>query len=117
GWAEPARGVAGTATWLARFEHAAGEGVWSVASDLNWRRLKYWRRLLGQALDPAAAPGALDSISEVLVEHGPHAVVQAWELVSWLAARLGWQVEAGAMQPGVEIDWQFAAPHGKVNVR
>jgi glucose-6-phosphate dehydrogenase assembly protein OpcA len=117
GWAEPARGVAATATWLPRFEHDAGEGVWSVASDLNWRRLKYWRRLLGQALDPTAAPGALDTISEVLVEHGPHAVVQAWELVSWLASRLGWQVDRGKVQPGVEIAWQLHGKHGPVRVR
>ena len=117
GWSEPARGIVATAAWLRRLDDETKAGRWRVASDLNWRRLKYWRRLLAQSLDPASAPGALDSISEVLVEHGPHAVIQAWELVSWLAARLGWQVEAGAMQPGVEIDWQFAAPHGKVNVR
>src|SRR5262249_44027103 len=117
GWAEPARGVAATAAWLPRFERDAGEGVWSVASDLNWRRLKYWRRLLGQALDPGAAPGALDSITEVLVEHGPHAVVQAWELVSWLASRLGWQVQMGRVEPNVEIVWQVVAPHGNLRVR
>src|SRR5262249_19629199 len=48
GWPEPARGVAATAAWLERFERAAGPGFWRVASDLNWRRLKFWRRLLGQ---------------------------------------------------------------------
>ncbi len=117
GWSEPARGVMATATWLNQMSEEMQPGRWRVAADLNWRRLKYWRRLLAQALDPASAPGALDSISGVLVEHGPHAVIQAWELVSWLAARLGWQVEAGGVQPGVEIDWQLAAPHGRVNVR
>jgi glucose-6-phosphate dehydrogenase assembly protein OpcA len=117
GWAEPARGIAATAAWLPRFERAPGEGQWSVASDLNWRRLKYWRRLLGQALDPATAPGALGSITDVLIEHGPHAVIQAWELVSWLASRLGWRVQKGKIQPGVEIAWQVAAPHGGLRVR
>ncbi len=106
GWLEPARGVAMMATWLGKFEREPGQGEWSVASDLNWRRLKYWRRLLGQALDPATAPGALTSITDVYVEHGPRAVVQAWELVSWLAARLGWQVRQGRVQPGVEIGWE-----------
>jgi glucose-6-phosphate dehydrogenase assembly protein OpcA len=117
GWTEPARGVAATAAWLAKFERGPGEGHWRVASDLNWRRLKFWRRLLGQALDPASAPGALDSITEILVEHGPHAVVQAWELVSWLAAHLGWKVQGGRVQPNVEITWQCQAPHGAFRVR
>lgn len=99
-----------------RFERGAGHGL-RVVSDLNWRRLKYWRRLLGQALDPNTAPGALQSITEVLVEHGPHAVVQAWELVSWLASRLDWHVQRGHTQPGVEFFWQVTAPHGPLRVR
>lgn len=115
GWPEPARGVAATATWLEHFEHAPGR--WRVVSDLNWRRLKYWRRLLAQALDPNSEPGALESIHEVLVEHGPHAVVQAWLLVSWLASRLDWRVQAGRVQPGVEICWQVEAPYGMLRVR
>jgi glucose-6-phosphate dehydrogenase assembly protein OpcA len=109
--------VVATAAWLAKVDRGAGKGRWRVASDLNWRRLKYWRRLLTQALDPASAPGVLESITEVLVEHGPHAVVQAWELVSWLASRLQWRVQEGKVQPGVEISWQVAAPHGPVRVR
>jgi glucose-6-phosphate dehydrogenase assembly protein OpcA len=117
GWPDPARGVAATAAWLPRFEGQPGKGPWRVASDLNWRRLKFWRRLLAQALDPRTTPGALDSITEVLVEHGPHAVVQAWELVSWLAARLGWTVQGGRIQPNVEIAWQVRAPHGLLRVR
>jgi glucose-6-phosphate dehydrogenase assembly protein OpcA len=117
GWLEPARAVAATAAWLTKFERGSGIGRRRVASDLNWRRLKYWRRLLGQALAPASAPGALESITEVLVEHGPHAVVQAWELVSWLAARLDWRVQTGRVQVGVEIDWEVVAPHGPLRVR
>jgi glucose-6-phosphate dehydrogenase assembly protein OpcA len=115
GWREPARGVAATASWLSQAEQEGGRRR-RVVSDLNWRRLKYWRRLLSQALDPTSARGALESITEVLVEHGPHAVVQAWELVSWLASRLGWRVRSGKLQPGVQIDWQFQAPHGNVRV-
>jgi glucose-6-phosphate dehydrogenase assembly protein OpcA len=117
GWVEPARGVAATASWLDKVERGSGQGPWRVASDLNWRRLRYWRRLLAQALDPASAPGALASVTEMLVEHGPHAVIQAWELVSWLASRLGWRVQAGKVQPGVEIGWQLDAPHGPLRVR
>lgn len=117
GWLEPARGVDTTATWLEKFERDIGGGRWRIASDLNWRRLKFWRRVLGQALDPTTSPGALTSITEVLVEHGPHAVIQAWELVSWLAARLGWRVLTGRVQPGTEIAWRFYAEHGDLRVR
>jgi glucose-6-phosphate dehydrogenase assembly protein OpcA len=115
GWPEPTRGVAATATWLEQIERGADR--WRVAADLNWRRLKYWRRLVAQALDPAALPGAVESVTEVLLEHGPHAVVQAWELASWLAHRLGWQVLTGRVQPGVELSWRFLAEHGDLRVR
>jgi glucose-6-phosphate dehydrogenase assembly protein OpcA len=117
GWLEPARGVMATCAWLEKLEHTATEGPWRVAADLNWRRLKFWRRTLAQALDPNTAPGVVESITEVLVEHGPHAVIQAWELVSWLASRLGWKVEVGKMEQGVEIAWQAEAPHGPLRVR
>jgi glucose-6-phosphate dehydrogenase assembly protein OpcA len=117
GWLEPARGVMATCAWLEKLEHTATEGPWRVAADLNWRRLKFWRRTLAQALDPNTAPGVVESITEVLVEHGPHAVIQAWELVSWLASRLGWQVQAGKVEPNVEIAWQIVAAHGPLRVR
>jgi glucose-6-phosphate dehydrogenase assembly protein OpcA len=116
-WSEPHRGMASTATWLEGFERRPGQGRWRIASDLNWRRLKYWRRMLAQALDPASVPGALHSITEVLVEHGPHSVTQAWELVGWLASRLGWQVLTARVQAGVEIGWRVHAAHGEFYVR
>jgi glucose-6-phosphate dehydrogenase assembly protein OpcA len=117
GWLEPTRAVAATFSWLQQFEQGLHGGRWRVAADLNWRRLKYWRRLIRQALDDAAAPGAATSATELLVEHGPHAVVQAWELVSWLTSQLGWQVQEGKVEQGLEIAWQFQAPHGLVRVR
>lgn len=117
GWTEPARCVAATAAWLARFEHGPGQGRWRIASDLGWRRLKSWRRIVGQALDPASAPGALGSITEILVEHGPRAVVQAWQLVSWLVSRFGWKAQSVRVQPNVEIAWKAAAGHGTVYLR
>jgi glucose-6-phosphate dehydrogenase assembly protein OpcA len=117
GWRDPARGVAATANWLEQVERQDASGRWRVASDLNWRRLKFWRRLLMQALEPATAPGAAESASEVLVEHGPHAVVQAWELASWLTRRLGWRVQAGKVSDGTELSWRFQGARGEVRVR
>src|SRR5262249_7341657 len=90
---------------------------WRVASDLNWRRLKYWRRLITQTLDEASAPGAAEMVSEVLVEHGPHAVVQGWMLVSWLSRYLGWRFQAGRVTPGVEMAWRFLTSRGEAQVR
>jgi hypothetical protein len=116
GWIDPHRGMSATAGWLSRFERDGKSGPWRVASDVNWRRLKTWRRLIAQSLDPATAPGAIESIDDVLIEHGPHAVTKAWELASWLSARLGWRVRARKVEPGVEIGWDVQAPWGPVRL-
>jgi glucose-6-phosphate dehydrogenase assembly protein OpcA len=117
GWDDPNRGVANASSWLDKFERDPSEGHWRVASDVNWRRLKTWRRLLSQALDPASSPGFLGQVDEVLIEHGPHAVTQAWQVASWLASRLGWSYQASKLQPNVEISFRFHAPHGTVSLR
>ncbi len=117
GWLEPTRAVAATARWLTAFEKTMPGGRWRVASDVNWRRLKYWRRLLAQTFDPRVAHNGRDTATELLLEHGPHAVVQAWELASWLTRWLGWKVRDGKVEPGVEMRWAFDAPHGPVAVR
>ncbi len=117
GWADPNGAVAATSTWLEAFERGPEAGRWRIASDLTWRRLKTWRRLLTQGLDPASAPGVLTSVSEVVIEHGPHAVTQAWQLAGWLTSRLGWTYEASKLRPNVEIAFRFRAPHGWVVLR
>jgi glucose-6-phosphate dehydrogenase assembly protein OpcA len=117
GWLEPTRAVAATAHWIERFDVPLPGGRWRVASDVNWRRLKYWRRLLAQNLDANVPGSGSDTATELLLEHGPHAVVQAWELASWLTRRLGWKVQAGKVDPNVEMRWAFEAPHGTVAVR
>lgn len=119
GWAEPARGLVTTAQWLPKIERTFAEAHarWRSVSDLNWRRLKYWRRLITQALAPASAPGLLDGLRELTITHGPHAVVQACELASWLAYKLGWRVQAGHVQPGIELEWNVIAPKGRPTVR
>jgi glucose-6-phosphate dehydrogenase assembly protein OpcA len=115
GWPDPARGMAAMYNWIERTERFEA-GHWRVTSDLNWRRLKYWRRLIGQALDPATAEEASRTVTDVLVEHGPHAVVQAWELASWMAQRLGWKLQAGKTEGGVVMSWRFATAQGQVMV-
>ena len=88
-----------------------------MASDLNWRRLKSWRRLIAQALSPSAAQGVLDSVSEILIEHGPHAVAQAWQLAGWMASRVGWKIQACKLRPNVEIAFQMLGPSGPLKLR
>ena len=101
GWLDPVRGVLLVAAWEMGLETRR------VVSDLAWRRGKPWRRLVGQTLDPRLVPGALESIDEVEIEHGPHALPQAWFLIGWLAGRLGWQPVAGKVAPGAEITFGF----------
>ncbi|HZV07704.1 MAG TPA: glucose-6-phosphate dehydrogenase assembly protein OpcA [Gemmataceae bacterium] len=117
GWQDPARGVAATAGWLQQMERADGPGRWRVASDVNWRRLKYWRRILIQSLEGAEDRGLFESADEIRVEHGRHAVVQAWMLMSWLTGQLGWKVGSGRVEPGVEMTWRFHGPTGEPLVR
>jgi len=116
GWPEPAKNVVATAAWLKQIDQLAAHS-WCVASDINWRRLRDWRRTLAQSLDPVSAPGAMDSITEVQVEHGPHAVVQAWQLSSWLARGLNWRVQGGKVQVGQEISWVMNSAHGDLKLR
>jgi glucose-6-phosphate dehydrogenase assembly protein OpcA len=109
-WSEPVRGVADIAEWVKR-QHPR-----SVVSDLAWRRLKPWRRLISQALDPAVMPGALTSIDEVIVGHGPHALPQAWLLIGWLAACLNWRATSSHVNPGTHVTWEFATESSPVRV-
>lgn len=115
GWPDPAKGMAATASWLEQVQRPGGR--WRVASDFNWRRLKYWRRMVSQTLDPVNVAAAEQTISEVVIEHGPHAVIQGWLLASWLSRRLGWRLQAGKLTPGVEMAWRFITLHGESSVR
>ncbi len=114
-WPDPVRGVSATANWLDQVERPQA-GRWRVASDLNWRRLKYWRRSLSQALDSLGVDPS-KVCCELLVTHGPSAVVQAWELASWLMARLGWRVQGGKVLVNQELSWRCVGPSGDVVVR
>lgn len=116
-WREPAHGVLAATTWLNGLVEAAERGTWRTGSDLNWRRLKAWRRILGQSLDPRTAPGAIESTTEVLIEHGPHGVMQGWLLAGWLASQLGWQLQKSRVQPGSEVSWAFQSARGTVRMR
>jgi len=111
GWRDPVDAIVATTRW-------AGEAPPAKAiSDLAWRRLEAWRRLVACALDPAVVPGALGGVREVTVEHGPHALPKAWLFAAWLADRLEWRPVRGRLTPGREIVWGFVSRSGPVEVQ
>jgi glucose-6-phosphate dehydrogenase assembly protein OpcA len=54
-------------------------------------------------------PGALQRVSQVTIEHGPHALPIALLLLGWLASRLGWQPISGKVLSTRKTIWQFNA--------
>ncbi len=110
GWPDPVPAVVATAEW------AASERAPTLVADLAWRHLRPWRRLISQVLDPAVVPGALEHIDAVVVDHGPHALPQAWLLIGWLACHLGWKPVGGKVKPGVEVTWGFEGPRHPLKV-
>jgi glucose-6-phosphate dehydrogenase assembly protein OpcA len=115
-WTEAAPAMAALPAWLDRFEVPAKEPGWRTASDLAWRRLKYWRRIVAQALDPALGGDIMPSIGQVELEHGPGAVVQAWALVGWLAAQFGWTMEKVLARNRDQVQWQVRAQEGRLTL-
>lgn len=102
GWTNPSRGMQAMTRWV------AAERNEYIIYNLAWRRLKPWRKLLSQVLDPVAQPGALERVSRVVIEHGPHALAIASLLLGWLASRLGWEPTDGTVLPGKETLWNFS---------
>jgi len=68
--------------WRAAHDHPV------PMSDLAWRRLRPWRHVLADGLDPACAPGALRRVQGVALDHGERGGAAAWLLLGWLANRL-----------------------------
>ena len=109
GWPNPVEGVRVMTRWV------IGED--RPVFNLAWRYLKPWRRILAQVLDPAVAPGALQNIDSIRIEHGPHALPVAWLLIGWLAARLQWTPQKGEVLSGSEVRWTFRTPRGDMLVK
>jgi glucose-6-phosphate dehydrogenase assembly protein OpcA len=107
GWLEPVRGMDA----MGRLRQGR-----PLLSDVCWRRLRGWRRILSQGLDPAFAPGTIERLGRLELEHGPHALTQCWLLVGWLGCRLGWRPEGGKIAPGTELTWRLRGPQGPVRV-
>ncbi|MDX2037224.1 MAG: glucose-6-phosphate dehydrogenase assembly protein OpcA [Isosphaeraceae bacterium] len=112
-WLEPHRGVAALDAWLDRLDRPGDVPARRrTASDLNWRRIRVWRRILAEGLCPTVVPGVLESITEVEIEHGPHAVTQAWAIAGWLSGRLGWTPKTHRVAPGEELSFLMTTRSG-----
>jgi len=116
GWLDPVRSMTAMTRLLAAGPGSPGPGKPPLLHDVCWRRLRGWRRALSQGLDPAFAPGTLEHAAELALEHGPHALTQAWLLVGWLACRLGWKAQGGKVAAGTEVSWSFATRSGPLRV-
>lgn len=101
GWVNPVQGVAMMTRWVESEQNSL------VVHNLAWRRFTYWRKLIGQVLDPGAAPGALEKLHTIEVKHGPHALASTWLLTGWLANRLGWQATDGKAFSDSALIWRF----------
>ena len=108
GWRDPARGVMALADWSAATRRRV--------TDLAWARLAPWRRLIAEAFDPRRLPGGVESMRELEIEHGPHALPQVLLLVGWLARCLGWQLRGGRMRPAIDVVWTFESGMGPLTV-
>ncbi len=102
GWTNPTKGIQAMSRWVAaeRGEH--------VIFNLAWRRLRPWRSLLSQVLDPMVQADALQRVSRLVIEHGPHALAMASLLLGWLASRLGWQPREGKVSQAKQTLWNFS---------
>jgi glucose-6-phosphate dehydrogenase assembly protein OpcA len=111
-WPDPVLGTLAVGGWA-----AATPPRRPVVADLAWRRLKPWRRLISQTLDPAVLPGALAGIDHVDIEFGTYGYSQACLLTGWLASRLGWRPDRALGHAGQDSAWTFGAAHGAVQAR
>ena len=110
GWANPAKGVASMTRWVAAQQDS------QIVHNLAWRRIAGWRKLISQVLDPQTAPGALDSLSLIEIEHGPHALTMTWLLVGWLASRLQWKAIDGKKLSNSELVWRFQFKQKEIKI-
>ncbi|MEJ7639057.1 MAG: glucose-6-phosphate dehydrogenase assembly protein OpcA [Singulisphaera sp.] len=111
-WPDPTQGTLAMADWAGAIDPDEPD-----IADLSWGRLKLWRRLMSQSLDPAVLPGALGAIDRVDVEYGPLGLPQAWLLVGWLSARLGCLPTGSTSSKGQDTVSSFHSPRGPLEVR
>ncbi len=107
--------------WPAQFEGLVAMARWFgqhkntfLVADLSWRRLRAWRRALGETIDPAVAPGVLRGLREMTITFGNGGVPLAWLLAGWVSRSLDWRVENAQSLPDGRFQWSGPGPQGPV---
>jgi hypothetical protein len=108
GWINPIKGISVMTRWVAAQQNE------QVVYNLAWRRIALWRKLLSQMLDPQIAPGALEGLRVIEIDHGPHALAMTWLLVGWLASQLKWRPVDGKQLSNSELVWKFHNNHHEI---
>jgi hypothetical protein len=110
GWINPIKGISVMTRWVAAQQNE------QVVYNLAWRRIALWRKLLSQMLDPQIAPGALEGLRVIEIDHGPHALAMTWLLVGWLASQLKWRPVDGKQLSNSELVWKFHNNHHEIKI-
>lgn len=110
GWTNPTQGISTMTRWVAAQQNE------QVVYNLAWRRFAVWRKLLGQMLDPKIAPGALEGLRVIEINHGPHALPMTWLMVGWLASQLKWRPVDGKRLSNSELVWKFHNSHHEIKI-
>ena len=86
---DPGAGLIALARW-----HDDPRRRGSIA-DLAWERLRQWRQLLAQTVDPPEARAQLPRVREITIGYDSQASLpeETLLLAGWLSARLGWHPE------------------------
>jgi glucose-6-phosphate dehydrogenase assembly protein OpcA len=100
-----------------------GNPAWTGITDFTWQRLTPWREMIASFFDGPDHRPYLDRVDRVTVQYTPgerssDISARAMLLVSWLAERLGWRLDAAASsRDGDENHFVFRAGDRGVAVR
>lgn len=106
-WSEPDPGCRDMWEWC------CSRRAPDILSDLAWSRVRRWREVTAQALDPAHLPGALEMIRDLRIEHEPGKQALGLLLLAWVASSLGWSAISVEKSPG-QLRWRLQSPTGDV---
>lgn len=96
---------------------------WTAVTDFTWQRIVPWREMMASFYDMPDHRPYLDRVDTVTVEYSPKPgqvdiPPRAMLLASWLAERLGWQLDAGASSDdGDNNHFVFRAGERTVSMR